>query len=212
MSLPRPPEDWRDLVDFPPRIWRANVPLYRVHRTTYGTMHFATDQDSRWNPPDDNSPWGTCYLSTDPLGAALEVFGSLAFVKQRDLDARVEATVYVPSDIKLADMTHASIVGRFGLTAEASAGDEVSTYPITQAWAEQLREAGFSGVHYAARHDPTLASRSVALFGKAVASGDTNASVAEWDHESIVEAGPISAGVRNGLRAFGFTILGGSTL
>ena len=121
------------------------------------------------------------------------------------------ATIYLASDVRLADMTHPSVVGRFGLTAEASAGAEDTTYPRTQQWALRLREAGFGGIHYAARHDPTLGSRSIALFGKA-SSGQPSEPWSEWLEDSTATTAPISRDLVDELcESFGFTILGGGT-
>lgn len=79
-----------------------------------------------------DAEWGTCYLSTHPLGAALEVFGRFRLLPQREIDRRVLATIYLTSDIQLADMTHPTVLGLFGLTAEASTGETTNAYPRTQ--------------------------------------------------------------------------------
>ncbi len=210
MSVPAPPPNAAELDDFPSYVWRAHQPLARVHRQEFGSLYFGTDQDGRWNPPEPGTDWGTCYMSTHPVGAALEVFGRLTYLPQRELDARVVATIFVQSDLRLADMTHPSVIGRFGLTAEASTGEESTTYPRTQQWALRLREAGFSGVHYAARHDPTLGSRSIALFGKAKGSAGPAEPWSEWLEESAAATTPIPPDVIDKLRdTYGFTIIGG---
>lgn len=72
-------------------------------------------------------------MSTHPIGAALEVFGRLRVLPQREIDHRVLATIYLASDVRLADMTHASVVGRFGLTAEASTGESALDLPAYSA-------------------------------------------------------------------------------
>lgn len=208
MNLPVPPRDSGELDDFPILTWKAHQPLARIHRQEFGSIFFGTDQDGRWNPPDPDSDWGTCYLSTHPLGAALEVFGRLRVLPQREVDRRVVATIYLASDVRLADMTHPSVVGRFGLTAEASAGAEGETYPRTQQWALRLREAGFGGIHYAARHDPTLGSRSIALFGKA-SSGQPSEPWSEWLEDSTATTASIPRDLVDELcDTYGFTVLG----
>ena len=210
MSVPAPPVDAAELEDFPSMTWRAHQPLARIHRQEFGSLYFGSDQDGRWNPPEPGSEWGTCYMSTRPVGAALEVFGRLSVLPQRELDRRVLATIYMASDLRLADMTHPSVVGRFGLTAEASAGEESTTYPGTQRWALRLREAGFAGVHYAARHDPTLGSRSIALFGKATSGQGPAEPWSEWLEESAATITPIPRGLIDELRGtYGFTLVGG---
>lgn len=120
MSIPAPPIDAAGLDDFPSLIWRAHQPLARVHCQEFGSLYFGTDQDGRWNPPEPGSDWGTCYVSTNPVGAALEVFGRLSLLPQREIDDRVLATIYLASDLRLADMTHPSVLGRFGLSDRAA--------------------------------------------------------------------------------------------
>lgn len=208
MSVPPPPQA-KDLDDFPAFIWKAHQPLSRIHRQEFGSLYYGLDQDGRWNPPRPGTDWGTCYASTSPLGAALEVFGRFRMLPQRELDRRVLATIYLASDVRLADMTHPSILGRFGLTAEASASEEEHTYPITQQWALRLREAGFGGIYYAARHDPTLGSRSIALFGKAASSEGPVGAMDEWLEESSAATSPIPSEIIDQLRYdYRFTVLG----
>jgi hypothetical protein len=212
VTLPGPPRDWRDLVAFPSLVLRAHQPLSRVHRQELGTLYFATHQDGRWNPPQPNASWGTCYLSTHPLGALVEVLGRLLVIPQREIDRRVLASVFLGSDLRLADMTHPSILGAHGLTAEVSAGDPVSTYPLTQRWAERLQQAGFSGIHYAARHDPRLGSRSVAVFGKHVGTGHDISTTEEWDTDSLITTEPISTDLIDQLvDEYGVRVVGGGT-
>lgn len=209
MTLPEPPNESRELAEFPALIWRAHQPLSRIHRQDFASIFFGTDQDGRWNPPEPGSEWGTCYLSTHRVGAALEVFGRFRFLPQREIDRRVLATVYLTSDVRLADMTDASVLGRYGLTAEASTGTEETTYPCTQRWALRLQEAGFGGVYYGARHDPTLGSRSIALFGKA-SDRDREGALSEWVDETTATTTPIPAAVLDELRnPYGYTIVGG---
>src|SRR5688572_3878344 len=97
-----PPAARDALDDFPAITWGAHQPLARIHRQEFGSMFFGTDQDSRWNPPEPGSDWGTCYLSTHPIGAALEVFGRLSVLPDREIDRRVLATIYLASDVRLA--------------------------------------------------------------------------------------------------------------
>lgn len=208
MSLPMPPAKAAYLVDFPVRIWGSHQPLARIHRQEFGSMYFGTDQDGRWNPPEAGSDWGTCYLSTDQIGAALEVFGRFSVLPQSEIDRRVLATVYLGSDVRLADMTHASVVGRFGLTAEISAGAASTSYDCAQQWAARLREAGFGGVYYGARHDPTLGSRSIALFGKA-SGGQLDDPLSDWSEDVTATTAPIPRDIVKFLHeAYAFTILG----
>lgn len=210
MSIPGPPASPAELGTFPPLIWKAHQPLARIHRLEFGSVCFGADQDGRWNPPETGSDWGTCYMSTHPIGAALEIFGRLLVLPQREIDRRVLATIYLTSDVRLADMTHPSVIGRFGLTAEASTGAEGTTYPRTQRWAMRLREAGFAGIHYAARHDPSLGSRSIALFGKATSGQGPVEPWSEWLEELTATTTWIPRELIDEMcGTYGFTILGG---
>ncbi len=106
-------------------------------------------------------------------------------------------------------MTNASILGSYGLTAEVSAGDPTSTYPLTQRWAERLYEAGFAGVHYAARHDPRLGSRSVALFGKHSEASAEISTTEEWQHDNLTTTEPIGPDLIDELvDQYGLTVVG----
>ena len=100
------------------------------------------------------------------MPAFLETFGRIRPVLQRHVDERVLTEAYLPSETRLANMTDPAILGLYGLTAEVGVGGDERTYARTQRWAEALETAGFGGVIYAARHDPALNERSVALFGK----------------------------------------------
>jgi len=164
VTLP-PPRDAGELAGFPVRLWRAQQPLSRIHRHVHGTVYFSTDGTGRFDPPPGATGWGTWYLSTHPRGAFAEVFGRFRTITTRMLDDRVLASVYLPSDLRLADLTAPELLGSWGLTGAMSAGTD-TVYPVTQAWPPGVVDAGFAGVYYAASHDPTLHSRSVALFGK----------------------------------------------
>jgi hypothetical protein len=152
---------------FPAVIVRANAPLVRIHHNLRDPEYFSADSSGRFDPPvGSTAGFGTCYLSTHPLGAFLETFGRIRPVLQRHVDERVLTQVFLVSDTRIADMTNPSILGMYGLTAEIGIGGDEHTYEITQRWAEALFAAGFGGVRYAARHDPALHARSVAVFGK----------------------------------------------
>lgn len=107
MSIPLPPDDWHELVDFPSKTWPAQQPLARIHR---------------------------------------QEFGRFRILPQPEIDRRVLATIYLPSDVVLADMTHPTVLGMFGMTAEASAGETATAYSVTQQWASRLRAAQLAGV------------------------------------------------------------------
>lgn len=166
MTLPRPPSV-SELTGFPAVVLPANVPLVRIHHNLNDPEFFSADGSGRFDPPPGSTAgFGTCYLSTHPLGAFLETFGRIRPVLQRHVDERVLTQAFLPSETRVADMTDPVILGKFGLTAEIGIGGDEHTYDVTRLWAEALVTAGFGGVLYAARHDPALVARSVALFGK----------------------------------------------
>jgi len=166
MTIPSPPAT-SELTSFPSVVIAANVPLARIHHNLNDAEYFSSDSSGRFDPPPGSSAgFGTCYLSTHPLGAFLETFGRIRPVLQRHVDERVLTEAFLPSETRFANLTDPQILGAYGLTAEVGVGGDEHTYAATQRWAEALATAGFGGVVYAARHDPALRERSVAVFGK----------------------------------------------
>lgn len=166
MNLPDPPAP-PELTGFPAVLIPANAPLARIHHNLRDPEYFSADGSGRFDPPPGSTAgFGTCYLSTHPMGAFLETFGRIRPVLQRHVDERVLTQAFLPSDARMANMTDPAILGRYGLTAEIGVGGDERTYAATQRWAEALEAVGFAGIVYAARHDPALHERSVALFGK----------------------------------------------
>lgn len=111
-------------------------------------------------------PYGTCYLAADMLAALLEVLAADregAVVSSEFLSQRAIRELHVPHEIAVADMTsrRASGFGSFGITAEIGT---ILPYDCPQAWAARLHEAGFWGIAYWLRHDPSRAE-GIALFG-----------------------------------------------
>lgn len=176
--LPGPPDDPAALADFP-RAPKERIPevLFRIHRTDKKAEFFdARPEGNRFNPPPSSPPaFGTCYLSTQILGSYIETLGRMGSVSQSVLDAREVSEAVVPTRIQLADMTHPSLLGRFGLNSGIGAD---SDYRQPCQWAERLHQANFDGVWYRARHDVTAGDShwaaeyqipemfSIALFGE----------------------------------------------
>ncbi|HWH32865.1 MAG TPA: RES family NAD+ phosphorylase [Egibacteraceae bacterium] len=158
LHLSHPP---RSLDGFPERRLEAGARLWTVHPDDRWPWSCAADGDGRF---DLEEPWGTCYLSMDPLGALIECCCRRS--PEVDEDALLQARLSVmrlDRDLRLADVAHPRSFG-YGVTAEVhSIGD----YAATQAWARAFREAGFDGVHYLLRHDPSRSLRGVARFGPA---------------------------------------------
>ena len=163
MTLPTPPGSSSALAAFPSVILRSSQPLSRIHRETNATQWFSNDQTGRFDPPHGVEDFGTCYFSTHPVGAFVETFGRINPISRQNIDERVLATSYLASDVILANALDPHLIGQWGLTGELSTSAD---YDPPQQWANAWFEAGFSGVIYAARHDPSLQSRSIAIFGK----------------------------------------------
>jgi hypothetical protein len=139
---------------------------------------FSSDGSGRFDLPPE-SGFGTCYLAFDPLGCFVEVFRSTALVPAIEIEVRRISQIELPS-ARLADAASRRSRG-FGLTAEIHSSAD---YRFTQSWAAALWQAGFDGIHYLLRHDPSQKLAGVALFAR-VGS----------EPGAIVSTEPISAGV-----------------
>lgn len=138
----------------------AATPLYRVHRVSRSPWWFSSDGSGRF---DLSSPRGTCYLAEDPLAALLEVARGLTILSDAFLAERRLFTTTLASELRVADLT-APAAYAFGVTAELSA---TSDYVEPHRRAAMLHAAGFDGVRYHVRHDPTGAQIGVGWFGAA---------------------------------------------
>jgi hypothetical protein len=77
------------------------------------------------------------------------------------IPSRRLSVLRVPVPALLADCTD-SRTRRFGLTGEIHSSDEREQ---TRIWAEALAQAGFGGIRYLVRHDPSQREIGIALFG-----------------------------------------------
>lgn len=155
------------LADFPVHRIHPDRELYRIHRHVHGPLWFASTaslgEGGRFELPDSSS-FGTCYLATSPVGAYLEKFGRIRTLTEELLLAHRLSVLAPTVSLDLADLTDRTALGDFRITAEISTGTD---YVPSQEFAMRLWESGFDGIYYAARHDPSLTERSVALFGPA---------------------------------------------
>jgi RES domain-containing protein len=111
------------------------------------------------------APLGTCYLASDPLSALLELIGvdrkggavAAEFLAERRL-----RELRTPREFTLADLASRRAAG-FGITSEIGT---LVPYEQPQAWAASLQGAGFQGLVYWLRHDPSR-GEGWALFGPA---------------------------------------------
>lgn len=195
MTLPTPPQDPRELADFPAKDVGADYPYARIHHDRYEPEWFCDRGDCRFDPPPGGS-FGTCYLAGHPLGAFVEKFGRLRIVPRTLIDQHSLATLRLPSPIRVADVTDRTILGRWNLSAELWAGDD---YEAAQRWAERLHQVGFAGIWYSAAHDVQGDFHSLALFGKP-----------GYEPEALLRYGdePIPRGlIEDAARAFGIETL-----
>jgi hypothetical protein len=155
-SIPAPPEELPEL----PRIMLGER-LWRIHAATAAPWFFDTGPHGRFNLSDV----GTCYLAEERLGAFVEKFGRLlrpGGVIPEPLVGSQRISSLRPPHIEVVDLTDARVLGLAGLTAEIHS---TTDYSLTQRWALALRDAGYRGVRYRARHDPRGELTSIALFG-----------------------------------------------
>jgi hypothetical protein len=111
------------------------------------------------------APSGTCYLASDPLAAVLELLGTDregGMVAAEFLAERRLRELQAPREFAIADLTSRRVAG-YGVTSEIGT---LVPYALAQAWAARLYEAGFEGLVYWLRHDPSR-GEGWALFGPA---------------------------------------------
>jgi hypothetical protein len=159
-----PPADLAALENFPTYEFPPGATLYRIYRLAHGAMHFSADGTQRFDPPPSSRrDFGSCYFAGSAIGAFLEVFGRIRPVQQERVRERALGLFVVEEEpLVLADLTDPAIVGQWGIDASLSVG---GNYRMSQEWARAFAEFGFAGIHYAARFDPSLRERSVAIFG-----------------------------------------------
>ena len=136
--------------------------FFRIHRAHLDPWWFSSDGTGRFDLPISTGQ-GTCYLAEEPTGCFLEVFRDWISVPESEVAVRRIVEIALPAGARLADCT-ATRAREFGLTAEIHSS---SDYRIPQAWAEALYEAGFAGIRYFLRHDPSQTLVGAAWFGPA---------------------------------------------
>lgn len=155
-----------ELGDFPSLEFVGE--LWRIHGEEREPSFFNSSGSGRFDLLDVRGR-GTCYLSSTPAGAFVEVFGDMLIVP-RELVARKRLSRAVAADkLRLANVTDPLVIGRYGLGQEISSNLD---YGPTQRWATALHANGFDGIWYSARHDPSGVSRSIAAFGQSPFDAD----------------------------------------
>lgn len=161
-GLAWPPDDPSALETFP-MTRRLPRSLHRVSDRS-GTWWYSSRPGGggRFDLP---APEGTCYLADD-LDAALGeklLRRPKKLVPAERLRELLHSRITLLRPLVLANLTSTRATG-LGVNAEIHT---TLDYAKPWAWAERLRQAGFRGLRYAARSDPSLAARCVALFGGA---------------------------------------------
>jgi hypothetical protein len=115
---------------------------------------------------DLTSPSGTLHVAEQPLGSFLEVFRDVRLIDEADIQSRRISSLRAPRNLRLADCTSQRARG-FGVTGEIHMTED---YDRTQRWAAAFAGAGYYGIRYYLRHDPSLRLAGVAVFGQTASS------------------------------------------
>lgn len=174
--MPPPPLP-EALAAFPIYVLLPRRALYRIHRAHRGPWWFTSGTQRRF---DLDRPRGTCYLAEEALGAFVEAFQHVGVIMPvAEIAARAISILSVPAEVTLADCTDPRSRA-FGITGEIHSSPDRR---LTQAWAAAFAAAGFGGVRYLVRHDPSQRRFGIALFGAAgEASWATGATRPIGDH------------------------------
>lgn len=154
-----------DWTEFPTFQLGPRIDLWRIHNLNKNPAFFNPSDAWRFGPlPTHRGKFGVCYLGLgESIPAYVEKYGRFGVITttQRAQDGLSELTV--ARTMALADLTHRSVLGNFGINASHSVGGD---YRLSQRLAAQLFDAGFDGIRYRINHDPRLELEAVALFGE----------------------------------------------
>lgn len=150
-----------DISGFPEYIVHPDRVLSKIHKAIHDPRFFCDSGEGRFDLKPKTSH-GTCYLALSPIGAFLETFGRFKVLTQEAIDERALSELSLTRPLRLADITDRTVIGKFGIAGDISTGEG---YGPSQEWASRLYDAGFDGIFYVTRHDPSFGERSVAVFG-----------------------------------------------
>jgi hypothetical protein len=175
--------------------------MFSVRRTSpwwFASLISGQDPDTagRFDLP---VPWGSCYLATTKVAAALEPMQHFSLIPVAELVNRRIATVTVPPGSPAAAGLGSPRARGIGVTAELWAGRD---RPRTQSWALALVQAGWRALHHGVSHDPSGRLRGVTLFdaaGDHPPFGDTR-----W--VPVISGAGDDAELRAGLERYGIEI------
>ena len=183
-------EDLGSFPELPPLPDRV---FARIHNSLHGPLYFCNSGVGRFDLPAKTGK-GTCYMADRPLGAFVETFGRLTSLTREMIDERSLSELSPRRPLRLADLTNRKVLGGFGISGDISTGAD---YGPSQEWALGLFNAGFEGIYYVVRHDPSHIERSVAVFGNEESTADLfDVSTEPIPRDLVDEA----------CREFGFTV------
>jgi hypothetical protein len=155
---------------FPQRTVRGDRQIYRIHRADTSGWWFSADGSGRFDPVDGGK--GACYFAEEPLGAWIEVFRRQMLLRDVAIADRALLSAALGREVRLADLTSRRAL-QFGVTASLGADPD---YNSSQAFAVDAVKAGFAGIRYFVRHDPSQKLYGIALFGEPGSSAEPTAS------------------------------------
>ena len=179
--------DWRQ---FPTRTLPAGSSLHRIHRAGLAADHYDTTDRYRFGAPPGNQRYGVCYVALEPIAAYIEVFGRIGTLRTAEIDGRRISEAVSTRDLRLADLSHRSVLGRFGVTAAHSTGTD---YAPSQELSGRLHDAGHDGIVYRVRHDPEMQLEAVAMFAR-------QPLLLNWHDSQPIPNSLVQEGLRFGIR------------
>lgn len=157
--LGEPPPDLRG---FPSYTLRRGSPVHRVHRSDRDPWWFSSDGRGRFDLV-LRPGRGTCYLARTPAAGMLETFKGIRLLPEAEVERRRVFTARFERPLRLGNCCAAG-AARFGVNSEVHS---TADYGKTQRWAAAFADAGFDGVRYFIRSDPSSSLIGYALFGDA---------------------------------------------
>lgn len=155
------PPDPDLLARFPQYLLKKSQRLWRVHRRRFSAWYFSSSGSGRF---DLEQPYGTCYVATSDILAAVEALGPEfvgRVVPESFFRERVVTAVAAPRPARLANTCVAAAYG-FGVTPELAT---MVPYAVPQRWAAAFHAAGFGGIRYRSRLLAGSLGYDFALFG-----------------------------------------------
>jgi hypothetical protein len=119
------------------------------------------------------APLGTCYVAESAVVTLLATWGGLQVVPDYVVARRDSSQLRLGDGVTVADLT-SNLAVQYGVTSEVFT---TTDHGLTQLWASALKQAGFGGIRYWARHDVAHTAGCLALFGPA----DPSNSLAGFD-------------------------------